>query len=47
MTAIILGGQTLASVNTNTLPLVCSIIIIGVCCLIPCFISYNIVHIYE
>ncbi|KAF8435811.1 permease for cytosine/purines, uracil, thiamine, allantoin-domain-containing protein [Boletus edulis BED1] len=46
-TAVILGGQTLASTNANTLPLVGGIIIIGVCSLIPCFIGYNIIHVYE
>jgi NCS1 nucleoside transporter family len=46
-TAVILGGQTLASINANTLPLVGGIIIIGVCCLIPCFIGYDMVHVYE
>ncbi|KAG2153559.1 permease for cytosine/purines, uracil, thiamine, allantoin-domain-containing protein [Suillus bovinus] len=46
-TAVILGGQTLANINPGTLPLVVGIIIIGVCCLIPCFIGYNMVHIYE
>ncbi|EGN94940.1 hypothetical protein SERLA73DRAFT_113651 [Serpula lacrymans var. lacrymans S7.3] len=45
--AVILGGQTLASINPGTLPLVVGIIIIGVCCLVPCFIGYNIVHVYE
>ena len=45
-TAVILGGQTLASINANTLPLVVGIIIIGVCCLIPCFVGYNMVHVY-
>ncbi|EGN93578.1 hypothetical protein SERLA73DRAFT_189287 [Serpula lacrymans var. lacrymans S7.3] len=47
VTAVILGGQTLANINPGTLPLVVGIIIIGVCCLIPCFIGYNVVHIYE
>ncbi|KAN0073667.1 Permease for cytosine/purines, uracil, thiamine, allantoin domain containing protein [Tylopilus felleus] len=46
-TAVILGGQTLASISTNTLPLVGGIIIIGVCCLIPCFVGYDMVHVYE
>ncbi|KAH0825946.1 cytosine-purine permease [Lanmaoa asiatica] len=46
-TAVILGGQTLSSINANALPLVGGIIIIGVCCLIPCFIGYNVVHVYE
>ncbi|KAG8219210.1 cytosine-purine permease [Butyriboletus roseoflavus] len=45
--AVILGGQTLASINANTLPLVVGIIIIGVCCLVPCFIGYDMVHVYE
>lgn len=47
VTAVILGGQTLANINPGTLPLVVAIIIIGVCCLIPCFIGYDMVHIYE
>ncbi|KAG1840269.1 permease for cytosine/purines, uracil, thiamine, allantoin-domain-containing protein [Suillus subalutaceus] len=46
-TAVILGGQTLANINPGTLPLVVGIVIIGVCCLIPCFIGYNMVHVYE
>ncbi|KIK79423.1 hypothetical protein PAXRUDRAFT_834106 [Paxillus rubicundulus Ve08.2h10] len=46
-TAVILGGQTLASIHANTLPLVVGIILIGMCCLIPCFIGYDMVHIYE
>ncbi|EPQ50102.1 purine-cytosine permease [Gloeophyllum trabeum ATCC 11539] len=46
-TAVILGGQTLASINPGTLPLVVGIIIIGLCSLVPCFIGYNMVHIYE
>ncbi|KAF9235053.1 permease for cytosine/purines, uracil, thiamine, allantoin-domain-containing protein [Melanogaster broomeanus] len=46
-TAVILGGQTLASINPNTLPLVVGIILIGVLCLIPCFIGYQMVHTYE
>lgn len=46
-TAVILGGQTLANINPGTLPLVVGIIIIGVCCLIPCFIGYDMVHVYE
>jgi len=45
--AVILGGQTLSSINTHNLPLVGGIIIIGVCSLIPCFVGYNLVHIYE
>ncbi|KAI0931476.1 hypothetical protein AcW1_001130 [Taiwanofungus camphoratus] len=47
VTAVILGGQTLASINPGTLPLVVGIIIIGLCSLVPCFIGYNMVHIYE
>ena len=43
----ILGGQTLASVNPGTLPLVVGIIIIGVLSLIPCFVGYHLVHYYE
>lgn len=46
-TAVILGGQTLANINPGTLPLVVGIVIIGVCCLIPCFIGYDMVHVYE
>lgn len=46
-TCVILGGQTLASVNPGTLPLVVGIIIVGVCSLIPCFVGYNLVHVYE
>lgn len=46
-TAVILGGQTLANINPGTLPLVVGIIIIGVCCLIPCFIGYDMIHVYE
>ncbi|KDQ63006.1 hypothetical protein JAAARDRAFT_119103 [Jaapia argillacea MUCL 33604] len=46
-TAVILGGQTLASINPGTLPLTVGIVIIGLCSLIPCFIGYNMVHIYE
>jgi len=45
--AVILGGQTLANINPGAFPLVVGIIIIGVCCLIPCFIGYDVVHIYE
>ena len=47
VTAVILGGQTLASVNPGTLPLVVGIIIIGILSLIPCFIGYHYVHYYE
>ncbi|KAG1725083.1 uncharacterized protein EDB91DRAFT_1350880 [Suillus paluster] len=46
-TAVVLGGQTLANINPSTLPLVVGIIIIGVCCLIPCFVGYDMVHVYE
>lgn len=46
-TAVILGGQTLASVNPGTLPLVVGIIIVGICSLIPCFVGYDLVHVYE
>lgn len=46
-TAVILGGQTLANINPGSLPLVVGIVIIGVCCLVPCFIGYNMVHVYE
>jgi purine-cytosine permease-like protein len=37
----------LASINPGTLPLVVGVIIVGTCSLIPCFIGYHIVHIYE
>ena len=37
----------LASIDANALPLVGGIIIIGVCCLIPCFIGYDMVHVYQ
>ncbi|KAI0652315.1 cytosine-purine permease [Trametes meyenii] len=47
VTAVILGGQTLASVNPGTLPLVVGIIIIGLLSLIPCFVGYRVVHYYE
>ena len=45
--AVILGGQTLSSINANTLPLIGGVIIIGVCCLVPCFVGYDMVHVYE
>ena len=45
--AVILGGQTLASVNPGTLPLVVGIIVIGVLSLVPCFVGYHYVHYYE
>ncbi|KAJ7069585.1 purine-cytosine permease [Mycena amicta] len=47
VTAVILGGQTLASLNPGTLPLVAGVVIVGVGSLIPCFIGYNMVHHYE
>ncbi|KZT08643.1 uncharacterized protein LAESUDRAFT_735810 [Laetiporus sulphureus 93-53] len=47
VTAVILGGETLASINPGTLPLVVGIIIVAVCSLVPCFIGYEMVHIYE
>ncbi|KAG2116392.1 permease for cytosine/purines, uracil, thiamine, allantoin-domain-containing protein [Suillus clintonianus] len=46
-TTVILGGQTLSNINPGTLPPIVGIIIIGVCSLIPCFIGYNMVHVYE
>lgn len=46
-TAVILGGQTLASVNPGTLPLVVGIIIVAICSLIPCFVGYELIHVYE
>ena len=47
VTAVILGGETLASINPGTLPLVVGIIIVALCSLVPCFIGYEMVHIYE
>ncbi|KAJ7134817.1 permease for cytosine/purines, uracil, thiamine, allantoin-domain-containing protein [Mycena epipterygia] len=47
VTAVILGGQTLASINPGTLPLVAGVVIVGLGSLIPCFIGYNTVHHYE
>ncbi|TFY68595.1 hypothetical protein EVJ58_g923 [Rhodofomes roseus] len=47
VTAVILGGETLASINPGTLPLVVGIIIVAICSLVPCFIGYEMVHIYE
>ena len=47
MTAVILAGQTLASVNPGTLPLVVGIIIVAICSLVPCFVGYDLVHKYE
>lgn len=46
-TCVILGGQTLASINPGTLPLVVGIIIVSICSLIPCFVGYDFVHVYE
>lgn len=46
-TAVILGGQTLASINPGTLPLVVGIIIVAVCSLIPCSVGYELIHVYE
>ncbi|KAI5123976.1 hypothetical protein M0805_006388 [Coniferiporia weirii] len=46
-TCVILGGQTLASINPGTLPLVVGIIIVSICSLIPCFVGYNLIHVYE
>ena len=43
-TCVILGGQTLASINPGTLPLTAGIVIIGLGSVIPCFIGYNMVH---
>ncbi|KAG9309078.1 cytosine-purine permease [Chiua virens] len=40
-TAVILGGETLASINGGALPLVAAIVIVGVCCLVPCFVGYD------
>ncbi|KAI0348156.1 cytosine-purine permease [Trametopsis cervina] len=47
VTAVILGGQTLAAINPGTLPLVVGIILVAVCSLIPCFVGYSLVHKYE
>lgn len=47
VTCVILGGQTLASINPGTLPLVAGVVIVGIGSLIPCFIGYNMVHHYE
>lgn len=46
-TCVILGGQTLASINPGSLPLSLGVIIVSVISLIPCFVGYNYVHIYE
>ncbi|KAL5485186.1 hypothetical protein ACEPAI_7828 [Sanghuangporus weigelae] len=46
-TCVILGGQTLASVNPGSLPLTVGVIIVSVISLIPCFVGYDYVHIYE
>ena len=46
-TCVILGGQTLASINPGTLPLTAGIVIVGLGSLIPCFIGYNMVRQYE
>ncbi|KAL5480473.1 hypothetical protein ACEPAI_1743 [Sanghuangporus weigelae] len=46
-TCVILGGQTLASINPGSLPLVVGIIIVAICSLVPCFVGYELVHIYE
>ena len=47
VTAVILGGQTLAAINPGTLPLVVGIILVGICSLVPCFVGYKLVHVYE
>lgn len=47
MVCVIVGGQTLASVNPGTLPLVVGIVIIGVLSVIPCFIGYDMIHVCE
>ncbi|TFK32555.1 cytosine-purine permease [Crucibulum laeve] len=47
VTAVILGGQTLASINPGTLPLIVGIIIVAVGSLVPCFIGYDMVHKVE
>lgn len=46
-TCVILGGQTLASINPGTLPLTVGIIIISILTLVICFFGYNFLHHYE
>ncbi|KAH0835002.1 cytosine-purine permease [Lanmaoa asiatica] len=46
-TTVIIGGQTLASISANTFPLIAGILTISICSLIPCFIGYNMIHVYE
>ena len=46
-TCVILGGQTLASINPGTLPLVAGVVIVGLGSVVPCFIGYHMVHHYE
>ncbi|KAL5528410.1 hypothetical protein ACEPAF_7546 [Sanghuangporus sanghuang] len=46
-TCVILGGQTLASINPGSLPLTVGVIIVSVISLIPCFVGYDYVHTYE
>jgi NCS1 nucleoside transporter family len=46
VTCVVLGGQTLASIN-NTLPLEVGIVIVALCALIICFFGYDLLHIYE
>jgi NCS1 nucleoside transporter family len=47
VTAVILGGQTLANLNPGTLPLTAGVVIVGLGSLIPCFVGYHMVHHYE
>jgi len=44
---VILGGQTLASINPGTLPLSVGIVIVSIATLIICFFGYNALHRYE
>lgn len=46
VTCVVLGGQTLQSIN-GTLPLQVGIVIVALCALIICFFGYDLLHIYE
>ncbi|KAI5481367.1 permease for cytosine/purines uracil thiamine allantoin [Pseudohyphozyma bogoriensis] len=46
VTCVILGGQTLGSIN-NTVPLAAGVVIVSVCSLAICFFGYNLLHIWE
>ncbi|KAL8277559.1 hypothetical protein RQP46_009991 [Phenoliferia psychrophenolica] len=46
VTCVILGGQTLASVN-GVLPLAAGVVIVSVCSLIICFFGYEYLHHWE